>query len=86
VVLLNHAVAYAMVHGPRAGLELLKSLESDARLARHYRLDAVRGHLHEFAGELEAALRHYLAAADRTSSLPERNYLLTKAARLREPS
>jgi len=86
VVMLNHAVAYAMVHGPRAGLELLKSLESDARLARHYRLDAVRGHLFEFAGDRAAALRHYLAAAERTASLPERNYLMTKAARLRENS
>jgi RNA polymerase sigma factor (sigma-70 family) len=86
MVALNHAVAYAMVHGPRAGLELLTSLESDARLARHWRLDAVRGHLFEFAGDRASAIRHYLAASERTVSLPERNYLTTKAARLREIS
>jgi hypothetical protein len=36
------------------------------------------------AGDRQAAMEHYLAAAGRTSSLPERNYLMTQAARLRE--
>ena len=48
----------------------------------HYRLDAVRGHLLEMAGNREAAIAHYRAAAARTTSVPERNYLATKAARL----
>jgi len=42
----------------------------------------VRGHLLERAGDRAGALVHYRAAAERTASLPERNYLLTKAARL----
>jgi len=71
-----------MVHGPPAGLELLKALDADARLAGHYRLDAVRAHLLERAGDHEAAIAHYRAAAERTNSLPERNYLNTQAARL----
>jgi len=79
---LNHAVAAAMVHGPAAGLELLDGLDRDRRLAGHYRLDAVRGHLLERAGNRAGALAHYRAAAEGTASLPERNYLLTKAARL----
>ncbi|HEV8244783.1 MAG TPA: RNA polymerase sigma factor, partial [Polyangiaceae bacterium] len=79
---LNHAIAAAMVHGPRAGLELLTALDADPRLASHHRLAAVRAHLYERAGDEEAAIAQYRAAAERTSSLPERNYLLMKAARL----
>ena len=84
MVLLNHAVAAAMVHGPAAGLDLLKALDTDDRLSRHHRLDAVRAHLFELAGDRVAALAHYRAAAKKTASLPERNYLLTQAARLAE--
>jgi predicted RNA polymerase sigma factor len=82
MVALNHAVATAMVHGPAAGLRLLDSLQRDARLAGSHRVDAVRAHLLEFAGDKAAAVMHYLAAAGRTASLPERHYLLGKAARL----
>lgn len=82
VVALNHAVAAAMVHGPAAGLELLRALDGDARLAGHHRLDAARAHLLERAGDPEAAIKHYRRAADRTTSAPERDYLMTQAARL----
>lgn len=82
MVTLNHAIAVAMVHGPHAGLELLAALDTDERLTGHYRLDAVRAHLHEMAGDHRAAIEHYLAAAARTTSIPERNYLSTQAARL----
>jgi predicted RNA polymerase sigma factor len=82
VVTLNRAVALAMVHGPAAGLDLLD--EVDGRLSGHYRLDAVRAHLLELAGDTAGARIHYLAAARRTTSLPEQRYLATHAARLRE--
>jgi RNA polymerase sigma factor (sigma-70 family) len=82
MVTLNHAIAAAMVHGPAAGLELLQALDSDQRMAGHYRLDAVRAHLFEMAGDRQAAIAHYRAAAGRTASIPEKNYLTTKAARL----
>jgi RNA polymerase sigma factor (sigma-70 family) len=81
---LNRAVAVAMVHGPQAGLELLAPLDQDPRMAQHHRLAALRGHLQEKANDHAAAIASYQAAADRTSSTPERNYLLLKAARLRE--
>jgi RNA polymerase sigma factor (sigma-70 family) len=84
MVMLNHAVAAAMVHGPSKGLELLNALDADGRLNGHHRLDAVRAHLLELAGDHEAAIAHYSTAAARTTSLPERNYLATQAARLRE--
>lgn len=84
IVILNHAVAAAMVHGPAKGLDLLRALDSDARLVGHHRLDAVRAHLLEMAGDHEAAITHYRIAAGRTTSIPERNYLMTQAARLSE--
>jgi len=84
VVTLNHAIAVAMVHGPERGLERLRALDSDERLAGHYRLDAVRGHLFEMLGDLERAVQHYRTAATKTTSLPEQNYLMTQAARLEE--
>jgi len=86
MVMLNHAIAVAMVHGPPAGLKLLDALDADGRLAGHHRLDAVRAHLLEMAGDYQAAMAHYCAAAERTGSLPERNYLVTQAARLRDCS
>ncbi|AGC49357.1 ECF family RNA polymerase sigma factor [Myxococcus stipitatus DSM 14675] len=84
VVALNHAIATAMVHGPEAGLELLKALDAEGRLEESHRLDAVRAHLFERAGRHAEAVAHYRKAAERTTSLPERNYLLTQAARLND--
>jgi predicted RNA polymerase sigma factor len=80
VVTINRAVAAAMAHGPSAGLALLDAV--DERLAGHYRLDAVRAHLVEMAGDTEGALAHYRAAANRTTSLPEQRYLAKQAARI----
>jgi RNA polymerase sigma factor (sigma-70 family) len=82
MVALNHAIAAGMVHGPRAGLDLLKVLDGDERLAGHYRIDAVRAHLLERAGDHQAAIEHYRAAAERTTDIPERNYLIEQAVRL----
>ncbi|WP_280248173.1 RNA polymerase sigma factor [Nocardia abscessus] len=81
LVTLNRAVATAMVAGPEAGLALAGTL--DAHLANTHRLDAVRGHLHEMAGDLDAAVGCYTKAAARTTSVPERDYLTIRAARLR---
>jgi predicted RNA polymerase sigma factor len=82
MVALSHAIATAMVEGPQAGLELVAALDRDERLAGHYRLDAVRAHLQEMAGSHDAAIVHYLAAAARTASIPERDYLSAQALRL----
>lgn len=82
VVTLNHAIALAMVHGPKAGLDMLTTLESDDRVADHHRLHAVRAHLQEMTGDHSAARASYLTAARRTTSLPEQRYLTSRAARL----
>jgi predicted RNA polymerase sigma factor len=84
MLMLNHAIAAAMVHGPVKGLELLEAIDSDGRLSGHHRLAAARAHLFELAGDHEAAITHYRAAAGRTASIPERNYLMTQAARLKD--
>lgn len=80
VVTLNRAVALARVRGPRAGLALLGTLDADESMAQTHRLDAVRGHLLERAGELQAARDAYQRAARMTASLPEQRYLALRAA------
>jgi predicted RNA polymerase sigma factor len=82
MVSLNRAVAVAMVAGPDAGLDLLAALESDRRLAGHHRLHSTRAHLLEMAGDATGAVASYREAARRTTSVPERRYLLARAARL----
>jgi predicted RNA polymerase sigma factor len=79
IVTLNRAVAAAMAEGPDAGLALLESV--DEPLAGHYRLDAVRAHLLEMAGNRDAAVKHFRAAAARTTNLAEQRYLTRLAAR-----
>jgi predicted RNA polymerase sigma factor len=85
MVKLNEAVAVAMVDGPKAGLALLDGL--DDALAQSHRLEAVRAHLLELDGDATAARDAYRAAARRTTSLPEQQYLERRAAELscREP-
>ena len=84
MTVMNHAIAAAMVHGPAKGLELLAPLEKDERLRGNHRLDAVRAHLLERAGDKDKAVKLYQAAAAKTNSIPEKNYLMLKAARLRD--
>jgi RNA polymerase sigma factor (sigma-70 family) len=82
MVSLNRIAAQAMVDGPTKALEALGELEQDARIAGHFRITVVRAHLLELAGERERAIREYRKAANGTANLPERSYLITKAARL----
>lgn len=82
MVALNQAVAVAMVNGPAEGLALLEELDRDPRIKDHYRLDAVRAHLLERSGNAADAVRYYEMAAEKTASIPERNYLLLKIGSL----
>ena len=82
VVTLSRAVAVAMVHGPKAGLAVLGTLDTDDRMAHTHRLEAVRAHLLEQAGDNVGARDCYLRAARMTASLPEQRYLTRRAARL----
>ena len=82
MVALNRVVAAAMVEGAAAGLAMLEVLGRDARVAGHYRLDAVRAHLLEMDGRSAEARVAYLAAAEGTNSIAERDYLVGKAGRV----
>ncbi|MGI8677692.1 MAG: RNA polymerase sigma factor [Jatrophihabitans sp.] len=77
VVALNRLVALAMVEGPAAALDQLAGLALPS-----HRVDAVRAHLLEQAGDLAAAREVYRAAAVSAGSDPERRYLIARAAEL----
>jgi predicted RNA polymerase sigma factor len=55
-------------------------------MAHTHRLEAVRAHLLEQAGDTTAARHSYLRAAKITTSLPEQRYLELRAARLHQPA
>ncbi|WP_328447583.1 RNA polymerase sigma factor [Amycolatopsis sp. NBC_00438] len=78
MVTLNRVVAFTQVHGPEAGLAELAGADPEA----HHRVDAVRAHLLELAGDVTGAREAYLAASRRTLSLPEQAYLQSRASRL----
>ena len=84
MVTLSRAVALAMVHGPKAGLALLGTLDADSRMAHTHRLESVRAHLLERAGDMAAACEAYVLAATMTTSVPEQRYLALRAAQLRQ--
>jgi RNA polymerase sigma factor (sigma-70 family) len=79
---LNRAVAAGLVHGPRAGLDLLDTLQQDKRMANHHRLLAARAHLLELAGEPAEAAKAYAQAARLSTNTPERRYLAAQSERL----
>jgi RNA polymerase sigma factor (sigma-70 family) len=84
MVSLGKAVAVAMVHGPRAGLAATDELTGP--LGKHHRFHAVRGHLHQMAGDRAAAATEYRAAAALATNVPERRYLERKLAELSRPA
>src|SRR5262249_48949061 len=76
---LGRAVALGHVHGPAAGL-----LETDRLrevLGDRHRWHAVRGHLHELAGDLPAAATAYAEAAQRAPTRAGRDPRARRAAR-----
>jgi predicted RNA polymerase sigma factor len=81
MVNLNRAIAVAMVRGAAAGLDLLDELQTQPH-AHYHRLDAVRAHLLEIAGDRAGAVRYFRSASERTGNVAERNYLLMRAAEL----
>ena len=84
MVTLNRIVALAQVDGPVVALAQLESVADGAGLAGHYRVDVVRAHLLEQAGDRDAAREAFRTAARRTLSTPEQRYLEQQALRLAE--
>lgn len=81
VLTLNQVVAEAQVNGVSSAFRLLATIEHDPQIARSHRVHAVRAHLFELDGDLDAARAAYREAARRTASLPERRHLEGRAAR-----
>ena len=83
VVALNHAVAVAMVAAGRGPASTCsprwRQTGGSPRTTGGTRS---RAHLLEMAGDVAAAREAYLAAAERTTSLPRKRYLYGRAARL----
>ncbi len=82
MVTLNRVVALAMAVDGRVAMAELAKCATDPALTGHHRIPAIRAHLLERLGELDAARADYLEAARLTSNDPERRYLLQRAARL----
>jgi RNA polymerase sigma factor (sigma-70 family) len=80
VVTLNKAVAVGRARGPLAGLAVLGDLDGDQRMAGNHRLESVRAHLLEMAGDRVAAHAAYVRAAGMTASVPEQRYLTLRAS------
>jgi RNA polymerase sigma factor (sigma-70 family) len=76
---ISRALALAMVQDPQAGLALLATLDQDQRVASHYRLHAMRGHLLEMAGQREQASQAFETAMRLCTSRPEKAYLQERA-------
>lgn len=78
---LGRAVAVGHVRGAAAGLAETDRLREV--LGERHRWHAVRGHLHELAGDLPAAADAYAEAARRATTVTERDHLIRQAARAR---
>ena len=81
VVTLNRAVAAAMADGPAAGLAVLDGM--DGSLAGNHRLEAVRAHLLEMAGDTDAAMRALPHRGEADDEPPRAALPAARAARLR---
>ena len=78
---LGRAVAVGHVLGAAAGLRETDRLREV--IGERHRWHAVRGHLHELAGDLPAAAAAYAEAARRATNVAERDHLVRQAARAR---
>ena len=80
VVELNRAVAVAMAHGPKAGLDLVEALETGGALAGYFLLAATRADLLRRLERWEEAAESYRQALEQVATEPERRYLSKRLA------
>nr|WP_281381506.1 sigma-70 family RNA polymerase sigma factor [Conexibacter arvalis] len=76
---LGRAVAVGHVDGAAVGLRETERLRES--IGDRHRWHAVRGHLHELAGDPSAAAAAYAEAARRATNVAERDHLVRQAAR-----
>ncbi|HET9222309.1 MAG TPA: sigma-70 family RNA polymerase sigma factor [Roseiflexaceae bacterium] len=80
VVMLNRAVALAMVAGPHAGLDALREIAELPGMASYHLFHATRAELLRRTGEYTGALESYQRALGNVSTEPERRFLMGKIA------
>ena len=83
LIALNRVVAYAMVHGPAAGLSALDEMLGVDVLERYALYHATVGELADLSGDRSRALASYVRARQLVRSLPERRLLDQRLARYR---
>lgn len=82
IVMLNYAVATAMVHGTKAGLRELSKLKEQEILQNYHLLPATFGELYERNREYELAERSYREALALTANKVEQRFLERKIKKL----
>lgn len=75
VISLNRAVAAAMAHGPRAGLEIIEGLAATSELDNFHLLHAARADLLRRLGSRAEAAKSYSRALALVTNESERRYL-----------
>ncbi len=86
VVELNRAVAIAFAFGPAAGLAHVDARCAEPSLKGYHLLPSVRGDLLEKLGRFDEAVPEFERAASLTRNARERELLLERAIRLRQPA
>ena len=85
VVALNRAIALAMAHGPREGIEAVEQIASHNSLRDYLPLATTLGELWMRAGEPSRAEEHFTRALELPSTAPEKRFLLRKLEEARYP-
>ena len=80
VVALNRAVVVMKVHGAKASLAALTSLEGNNALRKYHLLPAVQGHVLAALGRLDEAKAAFSAALKCDCTLPEKRFLQRQLA------
>jgi RNA polymerase sigma-70 factor, ECF subfamily len=83
VVELNHAVAVAMVDGPRDALLLVEAIDARGELRGYHLLHAVRADLLRRLERFAEAAREYDTALELATLEPERRFLQRRITELR---
>jgi predicted RNA polymerase sigma factor len=80
VVILNRAVAVAMIDGPQAGLEQIDLIRDLPPLRSYYLLYATIAELNRRMGTLDIAKKYYQQALDLVGTEPEKRLILKRIA------
>jgi RNA polymerase sigma factor (sigma-70 family) len=81
VVALNRAVALANIHGPKTGLQAVRSIRGLNKLSSYYLLYAVQGEFEMQSGNLQAAAEQFRKSFELADTKSERAFLLQRLQR-----